>query len=127
MDMGVWVDETSKGLRRGEDTRPSVRIVEGLRHQLLEGLIGEPSEIGKKLSVAHEERPKHLWQSEGEQLVSDVFQELVFEEGGKSGGPLRIARRTDTRCLQLKLSSFSTPQASHRNLAKPASWTPQSS
>ena len=58
------------------------------------------------LPVAHEERPQHLWQSEGEQFVSDVFQKLVFEKGGKSGGPLRVTGRTDTALFATQSEQF---------------------
>lgn len=91
MDMRVWVDETSKGLGHDDDSGSSVLVIDGLRHQLVNGLIGEPSESGKKLPVAHEVRAKHLGQSEGEPFVSDVFEKLVVEDGGESGSALGIA------------------------------------
>jgi hypothetical protein len=95
MEMWVWVDETSEALRHGDDSGSSVLVVDGLRHQLVNGLIGEPSEIGEKLPVVHEIRPKHLGESEGEQLVAYVFEKLVFEKGGERGGPLGVAGRAD--------------------------------
>jgi hypothetical protein len=40
--------------------------------------------------VSHQEGPEHFWQGEGPQMP-DVFEQLVFEKGGESGGALGIA------------------------------------
>jgi hypothetical protein len=93
VDMWVWVDEASKSLRHGDDTGPSVLVVDGFAHQLAERLVGQTSEIGKKLPVVHEVRPEHLGESESEQFVSDVFEKLVLEKGGEGSGALGIRLR----------------------------------
>ncbi len=43
--MRVWLDKTPKGLRNGDNTRTGFDFAGGFSHQLLDGLIGEASEI----------------------------------------------------------------------------------
>ena len=60
VDVGMWIQQSSKGLRHGDDAGPSVLVIDGFAHQLVDGFIGETSEIGEKLSVPHEKDPHHL-------------------------------------------------------------------
>jgi hypothetical protein len=90
MDMWVWVDETSKGLRHGDHSGPNLLVIDGLAHQLVDGLIGQTSKIGEKLPVVHEVNPEHLWESESEKRMSDVFENLVFEKGSEGGSAFCI-------------------------------------
>jgi len=99
MDMWVWVDETSKGLRHGDHTGPSLLVVDGFCHQLLEGLIGETGEVRKKLTVAQEITPEHLGESEGDEGMADVLENLVFEESPERRGPLGVTGRADASLL----------------------------
>ena len=95
VDMWVWIDETSKSLRHRDHSGPSVSVVDGFTHQLAERLIGQTSEIGKKLPMVHEVRPEHLGQSEGEECVADVCEKLVLEKGGEGSGSLGVAGRAE--------------------------------
>jgi hypothetical protein len=99
VDMGVWIDETSKSLRHGDHTGPSLFVVDGFGHQLVEGLIGQTSEVGKKLPMVHKVRPQDLREGETEESVSDVFEKLVLEKGGEGGSPLGIAGRAEATLL----------------------------
>jgi hypothetical protein len=45
--------------------------------------------------MAHEIRPEHLGESKGEEFVSDVFEQLVFEESGEGGGAFGVAGRAN--------------------------------
>ena len=56
MQVRMWLDETSKGLRCGHDTGAGFVAAGGLEHQLLDGFVCESSELPQKLPVAHEIR-----------------------------------------------------------------------
>ena len=56
MQVRMWLDETSKGLRYGHDTGAGFVVAGGLEHQLLDGFVCESSELPQKLPVAHEIR-----------------------------------------------------------------------
>ena len=51
MDMWMHVQNTSKSLRHGDDTGAGVRVKNRVGHQLFDGLIGEPCQVGEKLSA----------------------------------------------------------------------------
>src|SRR3972149_7357310 len=89
--VGIGLQERAEGLRDANDTGSSVFVSRGFRQELFDGLIGETCEIGKQGAVSHEEGPQHFWQGEGPQTMPDVFEQLVFEKGGESGGALGIA------------------------------------
>jgi hypothetical protein len=57
MSVRVWTDRVTKRLRYGDDARTSPRVADGFAHQLLYGLISEPSHVGQKLAVMHEIGP----------------------------------------------------------------------
>jgi len=48
----MWIDETSKGLGHAGDSGPSVFVIDGFRHELLDPLIGETREIPEKDAVS---------------------------------------------------------------------------
>ena len=60
----------------------------GFAHQLVDGLISEAREISEQLALVHEIRSGHFGNRENPQAMSDVFQELILEQGGKGGCPL---------------------------------------
>jgi len=107
--MGMGIDETSKSLRDGDDARSSVLVADGFAHQLLEGLIGEASEVTHELSVSHEVRAQHLGQGKGEKGVTNVFEQFVSEKSGKGCGALRIARGADASLLAAVTADRSSP------------------
>jgi len=45
MQVRMWLDETSKGLRYGHDTGAGFAVAGGLEHQLLDGFVCESSEL----------------------------------------------------------------------------------
>ena len=54
VDVRMWIKESAKSLRHGDDAGPSVGVGGSFGHQLLDGFIGETREIGEKLSVPPE-------------------------------------------------------------------------
>lgn len=89
--MGMGLQKRAKALGDTDDAGPSADVAGGFAHQLVDGFIGEPCEIGKKLAMSHEEGPEHLWQGERPHGVADVFEQLILEKGGESGRTFRIA------------------------------------
>ncbi len=90
MSVGIWLQERTKGLRDTNDARSSFCVARGFAHELFDGLVGELCEIGKQLAVSHEERPHHFRQGDSPQPVADIFDKLIFEKGGESGGSFGI-------------------------------------
>ena len=88
MDVGMWIDEASETLRHGDDSGASLLVVDGFCHQLLEGLIGETGQVGEEFWVSQEITPEHLGQSEGDEGMADVFEDLVFLERRQRRGPV---------------------------------------
>ena len=98
----IWMPGTPEPIpippRRGHQLsgdpplpKPSVVVACGFAHQLVDGFVGEPCELGEKLTISHEEGPEHFWHGESPHGVPDVFEQLVFEKGGESGRTFRIA------------------------------------
>lgn len=54
MSMRVYVQDTSKSLRHGDDAWAGVFVANRIGHELLDGLVSEPCQVGEKLSVSHE-------------------------------------------------------------------------
>ena len=99
VNVRVGIDEAPKGLRDGDHSGSSPLVVDSLCHQHLEGLIGETGEVGEKFSVSQEITPEHLGESEGDEGMADVFENLVFEKRTKGGGSFGIAGRADASLL----------------------------
>ena len=89
--MWMGLQHGAKGLRDTDDAGPSAVVACGVAHQLVDCFVGEPCELGEKLTISHEEGAQHFWQGERPHGVPDVFEQLVFEKGGESGRTFRIA------------------------------------
>lgn len=92
LNVRVGVDEASEGLREGDDSRSSTRVVRRLGHQGVKGLIGDAGEVLEKLPVSQEITPEHLGEGEGNEAVADVFEDLVSMEGAEGRRPLGTGR-----------------------------------
>ena len=90
MSMGMYVQNAPKSLRHGDDPGTGFRVTGGFAQQLADGLISKANEITEQLASVHEKRSEHFWNGESPQAMSDVFQKLILEQGGKGGRPLRV-------------------------------------
>jgi hypothetical protein len=99
MDVWMCTDRVAKCLRDGNDAGTGSRVTGDFAHQLLDGLVSKASEISQELSLVHEVRPKHLWDRERPERMADVFQKLILEKSGESGGAFCITRRTESTNL----------------------------
>ncbi len=86
----MYVQNTPKCLRHGDHAGTGFVVTGGLAHQLVDGLVSEANEISEELALKHKIRPERFWNRETPQAMSDVFQELILEKGGKGGRPLRV-------------------------------------
>jgi len=84
------VQDTAKCLGYGDDAGTGFVIADSIAHHLVDGLISEANEIPEELASEHEIRPEHFWNRKAPQAMADVFQELIFEKGGKGSGSLRV-------------------------------------
>ena len=90
MSMRMYVHNTPKCLRHGDDAGTGFVVTDGLAHQLMDGLISEANEITEELAPEHEVRSEHFGNRKSPQAMADVFQKLVFDKGGESGRTFRI-------------------------------------
>ncbi len=88
--MRMYVQNTPKCLRHGDDPRTGFVVTGSFAQQLVDGLIGKAHEISEQLASVHEIRSEHFRNRESPQAMADVFQKLVLEKHGKGGRPLRI-------------------------------------
>ena len=89
--MGMYVQNTPKCLRHGDDPGTGFWVPGGFAQQLVDGLIRKANEISEQLASVHEIRTEHFWNGESPQAMADVFQKLILEQGGKGGGPLGVS------------------------------------
>lgn len=78
MGVRVLTDRSSKTLGDGDDTGTSLWVADGLTHQLLDGLIAEPSHISQELSVAHEVGTQHFGNRKTPKGMTDIFKKFVL-------------------------------------------------
>ena len=86
----MYVQNTPKCLRHGDDPRAGFVVTGGFAHQLVDGLVSKAHESSEQLASVHEERSEYFWNRESPQAMADVFQEFVFEKSGKGCCALRI-------------------------------------
>ena len=95
MSMWMYVQDTSERLWYGDDTGTGFVIADSLAHQLVDGLVSEANEISEQLALEHKIGPEHFWNRKSPQAMTDVFQELILEKGGKGGRPFGVTGWAD--------------------------------
>ena len=77
--MGMYVQNTPKCLRHGDDPGTGFWVPGGFAQQLVDGLIRKANEISEQLASVHEIRTEHFWNGESPQAMADVFQKLILQ------------------------------------------------
>ena len=77
--MRLPLERRREGLDDGEHAVPGVGLVDGGRHHLAVGVVGESCHLTEELSVAQEIGPKHLGNGKTLLGVGDVGEELALE------------------------------------------------
>jgi hypothetical protein len=91
MDVRMDVEQAAKRLDRGHHPDAKVGALPGGGHQLASGLVRGASQAPEELTMVHEVGPQHLGDGEDPVRVPDLRKNLVAQEAGEGGRPLRRA------------------------------------
>ncbi len=80
-----------EGLDGGDHADANDVILDGRGHELVDGFVAGPGELGEKLAVEEEVAAEHFWNGKTPNGMADVFQKLVLEKSCEGRGSFGIA------------------------------------
>ncbi len=75
----------------GDHAGANVVILDGRGHELVDGFLAGPGELGEKLAAEEEVRAEHLGNGKSPNGMADVFQKLVLEKSCEGRSSFGIA------------------------------------
>ena len=75
----------------GDHADADVVIIDGRGHELVDGFVAGPGELGEKLAVEEEVAAEHFWNGKTPNGMADVFQKLLLKKSCEGRCSLGIA------------------------------------
>ena len=80
-----------EGLDGGDHADANVVVIDGRGHELVDGFVACPGELGEELAVEEEVGAEHFGNGKTPNGMADVFQKLLLKKSCEGRGSLGIA------------------------------------
>ena len=91
MQMWIPLQVVGEGLDGDDHAGPGLVVLDSSGHELLNGFVSGPGELGEELTAEEEVGAEHFGNGKTPDRMADVFQKLLLEKSREGRGSLGIA------------------------------------